>query len=213
MLPNARNTGETPRMKRRRARDSTQRWRKYPSTCIREKCWAWWRWKGQGQDELFECLAGFLPPILGRQSRLNGKPVRLSPPRRCHRRRAEIRSGRPGGSPARPKVGCAKTSPCPFPPGIGNWGNLKLRRERDRVAHAIERLQIDTRAQGEVQRLSGRKPAKGDHRAMARHGRRDAVCCSTRRAASTYAQSGRSIPWSGNLPAQGAVGPFLHFRA
>jgi ribose transport system ATP-binding protein len=32
---------------------------------------------------------------------------------------------------------------------------LRLRHERARVAHAIEKLQIDTRAQGEVQRLSG----------------------------------------------------------
>ena len=36
-----------------------------------------------------------------------------------------------------------------------DWGPLRLRRERERVGHAIERLQIDTRAQGEVQRLSG----------------------------------------------------------
>jgi ribose transport system ATP-binding protein len=32
---------------------------------------------------------------------------------------------------------------------------LKLRRERERVGLAIDRLQIDTRAQGEVRRLSG----------------------------------------------------------
>jgi ribose transport system ATP-binding protein len=32
---------------------------------------------------------------------------------------------------------------------------LRLRHEKARVAEAVERLQIDTRAQGEVQRLSG----------------------------------------------------------
>jgi ribose transport system ATP-binding protein len=35
------------------------------------------------------------------------------------------------------------------------WGAIPLRQEAARVTAAIERLQIDTRAQGEVRRLSG----------------------------------------------------------
>jgi ribose transport system ATP-binding protein len=43
----------------------------------------------------------------------------------------------------------------PFSAKVGSWGPINLGRERARVQDAIERLQIDTRAQGEVRRLSG----------------------------------------------------------
>jgi hypothetical protein len=43
----------------------------------------------------------------------------------------------------------------PFSARLRNWGPLRQRHEKARVAEAVERLQIDTRAQGEVQRLSG----------------------------------------------------------
>jgi ribose transport system ATP-binding protein len=43
----------------------------------------------------------------------------------------------------------------PFSARIGNWGPIKRRMEKERVDEAIRRLQIDTRAQAEVQRLSG----------------------------------------------------------
>ena len=45
----------------------------------------------------------------------------------------------------------------PFSARLRNWGPLKIRAERSKVLGAIERLQIDTRAQAEVQRLSGGK--------------------------------------------------------
>ena len=43
----------------------------------------------------------------------------------------------------------------PLSAPLRRWGPLPIRRERQQVGAAIERLQIDTRAQGEVQRLSG----------------------------------------------------------
>ena len=43
----------------------------------------------------------------------------------------------------------------PFSTSVGGWGPLRMRHERARVARAIDRLQIDTRAQGEAWRLSG----------------------------------------------------------
>ena len=43
----------------------------------------------------------------------------------------------------------------PFSAALRNWGPINMRKERDTVLSAIKRLQIDTRAQGEVQRLSG----------------------------------------------------------
>ena len=43
----------------------------------------------------------------------------------------------------------------PFSAPFREWGPINTGRERKRVDAAIERLQIDTRAQGEVSRLSG----------------------------------------------------------
>ncbi|HEU4546274.1 MAG TPA: ATP-binding cassette domain-containing protein, partial [Microlunatus sp.] len=43
----------------------------------------------------------------------------------------------------------------PFSARVKTWGPINLGKERSRVQAAIERLQIDTRAQGEVRRLSG----------------------------------------------------------
>ena len=43
----------------------------------------------------------------------------------------------------------------PFSARFSSWGPLDKRREKARVDDAIGRLQIDTRAQREVQRLSG----------------------------------------------------------
>ncbi len=38
---------------------------------------------------------------------------------------------------------------------IGRWGGIHIRREGERVAAAVKRLQIDTRAESELRRLSG----------------------------------------------------------
>jgi ribose transport system ATP-binding protein len=43
----------------------------------------------------------------------------------------------------------------PFSVRIPNWGPIRSSREKPKVNQAISRLQIDTRAQSEVQRLSG----------------------------------------------------------
>ena len=43
----------------------------------------------------------------------------------------------------------------PFSAALRKWGPIRMRREQVVVSGAIGRLQIDTRAQGEVQRLSG----------------------------------------------------------
>ena len=43
----------------------------------------------------------------------------------------------------------------PFSARLRNWGPISMRREKTDVVAAIARLQIDTRAQREVQRLSG----------------------------------------------------------
>ncbi|MBF9032804.1 ATP-binding cassette domain-containing protein [Rhodobacterales bacterium HKCCE2091] len=109
--------------------------------------------EGQGQDELFDVLSGFrratggtlevdgTPESFGHPADAIARGLTFVPGDRAHALLAE-RSVR-------------ENIALPFAARIRNWGPLKLRHERDRVAHAIEKLQIDTRAQGEVRRLSG----------------------------------------------------------
>ena len=109
--------------------------------------------EGQGQDELFETLAGFDRPTGGRIE-VDGRPVTLSHPADA------IAAGLTYVPGNRAEALLSQRSvreniALPFAARIRDWGPLKLRRERERVGHAIDKLQIDTRAQGEVQRLSG----------------------------------------------------------
>lgn len=109
--------------------------------------------EGQGQDLLFDALAGDRRPASG-QILVNGRRlvarhpadairegVALIPADRLHALLPQ-RSVRENLSTAffrRPRA----------------WGPINLRAERDQVDSAIERLSIDTRAQAQVRRLSG----------------------------------------------------------
>jgi ribose transport system ATP-binding protein len=109
--------------------------------------------EGQGQDELFEVLSGFERPTAG-AIELDGRAVSFSHPADA------IAAGLTFVPGNRAEALLSQRSvreniALPFSARIASWGPLKLRRERDRVGYAIDKLQIDTRAQGEVQRLSG----------------------------------------------------------
>lgn len=109
--------------------------------------------EGQGQDELFECLAGFTPPTSG-SVEVNGKASRFGHPADATAAGLTFVPGdRAEALLAQRSV--RENIALPFSARIRAWGSLKLRRESERVNYAIEKLQIDTRAQGEVQRLSG----------------------------------------------------------
>lgn len=109
--------------------------------------------EGQGQDELFEVLAGFEKPSGGSVA-VDGAPVSFSHPADA------IAAGLTFVPGNRAEALLSQRSvreniALPFAARIGDWGPLKHRRERERVQYAIDKLQIDTRAQGEVQMLSG----------------------------------------------------------
>ena len=109
--------------------------------------------EGQGQDELFEVLAGFLRPEAG-TIEIDGKPVRFGHPADA------IAAGHtyvPGdrAHALLMQRSVRENLALPFSARIGAWGPINMRREKAAVDRAIERLQIDTRAMGEVQRLSG----------------------------------------------------------
>ena len=109
--------------------------------------------EGQGQDELFEVLSGFERPTSGTLA-VDGTQANFAHPADA------IAAGLTFVPGDRAHALCAERSvheniALPFAARIADWGPLKLRRERARVGHAIGKLQIDTRAQGEVRRLSG----------------------------------------------------------
>ncbi|MGI9399860.1 MAG: sugar ABC transporter ATP-binding protein [Rhizobiaceae bacterium] len=109
--------------------------------------------EGQGQDELFDCLAGFLRPTDG-TIEVEGEPMLFRHPADAIGAGLTLVPGnRADALLAQRSVG--ENIALPFSARIRNWGNIKWKLERERVRHAIEKLQIDTRAQGEVQRLSG----------------------------------------------------------
>ena len=109
--------------------------------------------EGQGQDELFGALSGSIRPS-GGTIEVDGKAVQFAHPADA------IRAGIAYVPGDRTEALLMQRSvreniALPFSARLARWGPIDMRRERRRVDGAIERLQIDTRAQREVQRLSG----------------------------------------------------------
>jgi len=109
--------------------------------------------EGQGQDELFDVLAGSSRPS-GGDLLVDGRPVAFRHPADA------IRAGIVYVPADRAEALLMQRSvkeniALPFSTRWRRWGVIATGNERRRVDGAIERLQIDTRAQGEVRRLSG----------------------------------------------------------
>jgi ribose transport system ATP-binding protein len=109
--------------------------------------------EGQGQDELFGVLSGSFRPS-GGELLVKGRPVRFRHPADA------IRAGLVYVPANRVEALLMQRSvreniALPFSSRLGSWGPIDMAAERTRVHRAIDRLQIDTRAQSEVRRLSG----------------------------------------------------------
>lgn len=109
--------------------------------------------EGQGQDELFDILAGEDRPETG-EILVDGIPVSFRHPADAIREgvvfvpadRAEALLMQ---RPVRDNIAL------PFSARISQWGPIQSKKEKPRVDRAIERLQIDIRAQREARFLSG----------------------------------------------------------
>ncbi len=109
--------------------------------------------EGQGQDELFAALAGSMRPTKGTIA-VDGKDVSfLHPVDAIEAGIAYVPGDRSEALAMKQSV--RENIALPFSAAFRNWGPINRRREGATVQSAIERLQIDTRAQREVQRLSG----------------------------------------------------------
>jgi ribose transport system ATP-binding protein len=109
--------------------------------------------EGQGQDELFGVLAGSRRPDAG-QVLVDGQPVHFGHPADAIRagvvfvpaNRAEALLGQRS---VRENIAMPRSAQ------VARWGPIRMNQEKQSVDAAIARLQIDTRAQSEVRRLSG----------------------------------------------------------
>jgi ribose transport system ATP-binding protein len=109
--------------------------------------------EGQGQDQLFDILSGSERPTSGE--------VLVDGERASFRHPADaIRAGIVFVPADRAEALLMQRSvreniALPFSVRIPQWGRISTRKEKPKVDRAIETLQIDTRAQGEVRLLSG----------------------------------------------------------
>jgi ribose transport system ATP-binding protein len=109
--------------------------------------------EGQGQDDLFAALSGQVRPS-GGEIRIAGRQLRARHPYDAIRAGAVL-------VPADrllallPQRSVRENVAAPRYNRLGRWGPINMREERRRVREAVEALQIDTRAQRQVRRLSG----------------------------------------------------------
>ena len=107
--------------------------------------------EGQGQDELFDVLSGMSRPTRG-EIAVEGVNVDFNHPADA------IKLGIvsvPGDRAEALLMQRSVRENIALPSSARNWGPINASAEKARVDQSIERLQIDTRAMGEVRRLSG----------------------------------------------------------
>jgi ribose transport system ATP-binding protein len=109
--------------------------------------------EGQGQDELFDILSGAARPSAGTLE-VDGREVRFGHPADA------ISAGLvyvPGdrAEALLMQRSVRENIALPASARVRRWGPIRMKAEGTIVQKAIEKLQIDTRAQGEVRRLSG----------------------------------------------------------
>lgn len=109
--------------------------------------------EGQGQDELFNVLAGSRRPKTG-SLEVNGRPVRFEHPADAIAAGINFVPGDRAGALLMSRS-VHDNIALPMVANLKNWGVITLHDEAKKVDDAIARLQIDTRAMGEVRRLSG----------------------------------------------------------
>jgi ribose transport system ATP-binding protein len=109
--------------------------------------------EGQGQDELFDILAGNRRASAGTVE-IDGRPVSFHHPADAIAAGLTLVPGDRAHALFMHRS-VRENIAVPLLARLRTWGAIPMREEAARVTGAIERLQVDTRAQGEVRRLSG----------------------------------------------------------
>jgi len=109
--------------------------------------------EGQGQDELFDILSGATRPSAG-ELQVDGTPVAFHHPADAiHHGVVFVAADRADALLMQRSI--RENIALPFRTRLGQWGLIDTGQEQRTVNRAIETLQIDARAGGEVRRLSG----------------------------------------------------------
>jgi ribose transport system ATP-binding protein len=109
--------------------------------------------EGQGQEELFDCVAGVRDRD-GGEIRVHGELRRFRHPADAIRAGIVlVPANRLQAMLPQRSIRENVALPSYGPPS--RWGPIAMRRERGRIENAIRRLQVDTRAESELRRLSG----------------------------------------------------------
>lgn len=109
--------------------------------------------EGQGQDELFDTLAGQCKASAGTVE-VDGRARTFAHPADAIAAGLTLVPGDRAHALLMSRS-VRENIAVPLLARLRNWGAIPMREEASKVAQAIETLQIDTRAQGEVRRLSG----------------------------------------------------------
>lgn len=109
--------------------------------------------EGQGQHELFDVLAGFHRPR-GGSVEVDGRPAQFHHPADAIAAGLTLVPGDRKDALLMERS-VRENIALPLIARPSRWGAIPMRQEAERVAGAVERLQIDMRAQAEAQRLSG----------------------------------------------------------
>lgn len=109
--------------------------------------------EGQGQDELFEVLAGFRRPQSGTIA-VDGEKASFGHPADAIAKGITLVPGDRKDALLMLRS-VRENIALPLLARPSKWGAIPMREEAAKVADAVARLQIDVRAQGEVRRLSG----------------------------------------------------------
>lgn len=109
--------------------------------------------EGQGQDELFDTLAGHRKPSAG-TVQVDGAPKTFAHPADAIAAGLTLVPGDRAHALLMSRS-VRENIAVPLLARVRNWGAIRMRDEAAKVDKAIDTLQIDTRALGEVRRLSG----------------------------------------------------------
>jgi ribose transport system ATP-binding protein len=109
--------------------------------------------EGQGQDLLFEILAGEAKPATG-EIFVNGKKVSFKQPADAIKEGIALVPGDRKTALLSQRSIRENLALTRFR-GLSNWGRIKIKEEESKVDNAVAALQIDTRARSQVKRLSG----------------------------------------------------------
>ena len=111
--------------------------------------------EGQGQDELFDILAGVTATRRRASSSSTARPVSFRHPADAIRAGARVRPGRPGRGAPHAAVGAREHRAAVHRRRSGRGARSTWRPRRRGSTRRSQQLQIDTRAASEVRQLSG----------------------------------------------------------